>query len=147
MKKCSVVALTLCLMVTIMGSSAWACTLPKAKGYDSIDCLKEGLAVVSKDGKYGFINKSGKLVIPLEYGYAQAFSEGLASVQGADGKYGFINKTGKVVIPFKYTGIGSDTEGVHTGSFYKGESMVWLDEQKFCINKAGKRLKKCKYPQ
>ncbi|MDE6321190.1 MAG: WG repeat-containing protein [Muribaculaceae bacterium] len=65
--------------------------------------FSEGLAAVKKDGKWGYINKSEEIVIPLIYDNAGAFSEGLAAVK-KDGKYGFINKSGDVVIPFLYGG-------------------------------------------
>lgn len=57
----------------------------------------EGLACVKKNHRYGFIDRNGKLVIPLNYSNAGNFSEGMAYVSEG-GKYGFIDKTGKVVI-------------------------------------------------
>ena len=47
----------------------------------------EGLAMVRLDKKYGFIDKTGKEVIPIKYNYADRFSEGLALVI-LDKKYG-----------------------------------------------------------
>lgn len=35
--------------------------------YDSVDGFHYGLSSVSKDGKYGFINYNGELVVPLSY--------------------------------------------------------------------------------
>ena len=46
--------------------------------------------------KYGFIDKSGKMVIEPQFDNAEPFSEGLAQVE-KDGKLGFIDKSGKVV--------------------------------------------------
>ncbi len=64
--------------------------------------FSDGLAMVRKGdfetGKYGFIDKTGEVVVPLEYDDAQNFSEGLAVVE-KDGKWGYIDKTGKVVVP------------------------------------------------
>ena len=53
---------------------------------------------MEKDGKYGFIDTTGKEVAPCQYDDAESFSEGFARVE-KDGKYGFIDTTGKVVIP------------------------------------------------
>ncbi len=39
-----------------------------------------GLAVVSRDGDWGYIDKSGSTVIPLQYAFACSFSEGRALV-------------------------------------------------------------------
>ena len=54
-----------------------------------------------KNGKYGFVDKQGKEVIPYKYEYVRWFSEGLAGVKYS-GKCGFIDKAGNEVIPFKY---------------------------------------------
>ena len=47
--------------------------------------------------KYGYIDKSGKVVIEPQFDYVRDFSEGLAVVE-KDGKWGVIDKNGKVVI-------------------------------------------------
>lgn len=82
--------------------------------YDYLSRFKEGLAIVVKiDGKntkQGFINKTGKVVVPMEYeprftpgvnSDSFLFDNGIAKVS-KDGKYGFINKAGKVVTPIIY---------------------------------------------
>jgi hypothetical protein len=53
--------------------------------------------------RYGFIDKTGKLVIPAQFESAEPFSEGLAAIHNCDQAF-FIDKTGKTVIPanFKY---------------------------------------------
>jgi hypothetical protein len=74
----------------------------------------EGLIYVQqdvKDGKYGYIDQTGKLVIPFLYEYAHNFSEGLAAVK-FNGKYGYIDKTGKWVIQPQFTGGGIFSEGL-----------------------------------
>ncbi len=64
--------------------------------------FSEGLARVERDGKYGFIDKTGQEVITLKYDDTGLFfSDGLARVE-LNGKWGFIDKRGKEVIPFKY---------------------------------------------
>ncbi|MBN8659109.1 MAG: WG repeat-containing protein [Candidatus Obscuribacter phosphatis] len=52
-------------------------------------------------GKWGFVDKSGTLVIPYRFASVADFSEGLAAFQ-FEGRYGFIDKTGAVVIAAKY---------------------------------------------
>lgn len=57
--------------------------------------------------KYGYIDTSGKLVIPVVYARAEEFREGLAAVRkdggaGQIGEAGAIDRNGNVVIPFKY---------------------------------------------
>ena len=51
----------------LCSQNLWACERPVVYGYDDIDCLSEGLAGVKKNGKYGFIDKTGKVVIPFKY--------------------------------------------------------------------------------
>ncbi len=84
------------------------------KTYDEQGDFYEGLAWVKKDGKYGYIDKTGKEVIPCIYEGAGDFSEGLAAVK-QDDKWGFIDKTGKEVIPCNYD---------DAGNFYEGMSWV-----------------------
>ena len=71
--------------------------------------FSEGLAyVLAKDGKRGFVDKTGKLVVSLPlgmYGAVNDFSEGLAAVSTWPG-YGLVDEKGKVVVPAKYSRVG-----------------------------------------
>ena len=75
--------------------------LPSGFEFDGYCNFNEGLAPVAKEGKYGFINKQGKIVIPLKYEYADSFFEGVSQVKKYS-KYGFINKYDEVVIPLEH---------------------------------------------
>lgn len=79
--------------------------------YSEIYYPSQGLCQVVKDDKMGYINEEGKLVIPLKYQSAYAFSDnGLAYVEYDNGKGGYINTKGEFVIkpifesgtPFEY---------------------------------------------
>lgn len=76
-----------------------------SEDYRRVDPFFEGLARVEKTinnkTKWGFIDKSGKEIIPAIYESAGFFSEGLAAV-GKDGKFGFVDKIGKVIAPCVY---------------------------------------------
>jgi hypothetical protein len=50
------------------------------------------------DGKFGFMDRSGQIVIEAKYQYAVGFREGLAAVR-VNGLFGFINEAGEMVIP------------------------------------------------
>lgn len=63
--------------------------------------FSEGLAGVQLNGKYGFIDTTGELVIPYEWENVKFFREGLAGVC-KDGKWGFIDTTGNLVIPYQW---------------------------------------------
>ena len=81
---------------------------------------------------WGFVDETGKMVIPCQFDAAREFSEGLSVVR-VDNLYGYINKSGKEVIPCIYDeaenfirGLArvkrQKTEGYIdiTGTFYKG---------------------------
>ena len=55
------------------------------------------MVIVKIDGKYGYADKSGALVIEPRFDGAMLFSEGLAAVK-IDEKYGYIDKAGEWVI-------------------------------------------------
>lgn len=64
--------------------------------YDHATSFSEGLAMVKKDGKFGYINKQGELVIPFQFEYATPFTKGTATVK-RDGKLGTIDKSGAFI--------------------------------------------------
>ena len=71
--------------------------------YSSFWSFSEGLAGVrsKENGKIGYIDKLGNLVIPCEYSSHSGFTDGLSAVS-KNGKYGYINKKNETVIPFEY---------------------------------------------
>lgn len=92
----------------------------------------ENLAWVVIEGKYGFIDKAGKLVIPALYETAGGFNEGLAKVK-LNGKYGFVNAIGETVIPFIFK---------NADSFEMG--LAWVVDESgkiFYIDNTGKEVK------
>ena len=131
--------------------------------------FSDGLAVVELNDKFGFIDKTGREVIPLIYDNAYSFSNGLAIV-ALNGKYGFIDETGREVIPFKYDGAKAFSEGLArvllknkygyidtTGkevipfkydfayNFFEGLARVVLNDKYGFIDKTGRELTPCKY--
>lgn len=79
--------------------------------YDRAEAFSESMAVVRKDGRYGYIDVSGRLVIPVKYQDAGSFSAGLAPVC-LYGKYGYVDKSGEMVVPFKYSYAFPFSEGL-----------------------------------
>jgi len=64
---------------------------------------ENGLAPARRNGKHGYIDKAGTVVIPFKYNYTFPFSNnGLACVRNADGKYGYVNRAGSEVIPLEF---------------------------------------------
>jgi len=68
------------------------------------------------NNKWGFIDETGKLIIPCKYDLVHGFVEGLAAVW-LNGKGGFIDKTDNVVIPLKYGEISEFSEGLAKVTF------------------------------
>lgn len=79
------------------------------------NCLPDELIAVNKGTEkkpsWGFIDRSGKTVIPFIYDHAIPFTDGLAAVR-KDGKAGYIDKSGKTVIPFIYDSAAPFSEGL-----------------------------------
>lgn len=64
---------------------------------DDADLFIDGAAAFEKDGKWGFVDTSGKVVIEPQYEEARSFSNGLAAVR-IKGKWGFINSDNEIII-------------------------------------------------
>ncbi len=78
--------------------------------YEARD-FSDGLALVKMGGRFGYIDTTGKAVIPPLYRQGGKFSEGLAPVQ--DGRFwGYLDKTGAVVIQPQYIEAGEFSEGL-----------------------------------
>jgi hypothetical protein len=68
---------------------------------DLEDLVREGLIAIKVGDKYGFVDKSGKVVISPKYDAVIPFVGGIAAVK-RDGKWGFVDKTGKEIVPPTY---------------------------------------------
>lgn len=54
------------------------------------------IRVQSSDGKWGFVDNSGEVIVPISYSGASEFSNDLAAVK--DGRWGYINTSGEFII-------------------------------------------------
>jgi serine/threonine protein kinase len=89
--------------------------------------------IVSKGGLYGFLDKKGNIIIPLQYSDFSYPQEGLAAVKKGN-KWGFINLQNQVMIPFKYD---------QPGNFKNGRAEVTVGGKDFYIDKSGKCIENC----
>ena len=78
--------------------------------YDDAGVFHEGLAAVEKDGKWGYLDKTGAVAIPFLFDDAQPFQGGLAAVI-LDGDAGFIEPDGTLALGFCYEDARSPYEG------------------------------------
>jgi hypothetical protein len=103
--------------------------------------FSEGLAEVEVNGKWGFIDTSGRMVIQPQFATDEStlpgFSEGLAAVDKEVWKVGYIDKTGKWVIQPKYASGGFfGAPGV--GLAYVGGVDATFDTYAWVIDKSGR---------
>ena len=109
--------------------------------------FSEGLAKVSKGGKFGYVDKTGRFVIEARFAKAEDFKEGLAAVRmdvetksdkgsmslnsagvAGESKYGFIDKTGKMVIKPQFNYAESFSEGLAAVSSEMGDQNGYIDK-------------------
>ncbi len=133
----------------------------------------EGFATVKRNGKYGILNRKGKLILPCEYDYSNrapeeyVFHDGLALVE-KDGKFGFVDTKGTLVIPIEYPAAFYFSEGlapVRKGNFWGfidrhnhevipfmfgpcsafeyGRASVLYNNKEYKINPGGQCVKAC----
>lgn len=101
--------------------------------FDSVGVFHDGLAVVKAAERYGYIDRSGAIVIPIQWMAAYDFSEGLAALRVDKKHFQFINTVGTVVIKSKkYDSVGRFRNGICR--VVKGGKVKWIDTR-------GKELK------
>ena len=74
--------------------------------------FSNGLAKITVDGKAGFINTKGNIVIKPKLKDAGHFSENLAPFESNNGKWGYINTKGEIVIKPQFDWAISFHEGL-----------------------------------
>ncbi|MBR6441757.1 MAG: WG repeat-containing protein, partial [Bacteroidales bacterium] len=97
--------------------------------------FKEGLAAVNLRTRYhsdqwGFVDKTGAVVIPPQYIKVMDFSEGMAQVK-VGGKWGYLDKTGQIAIAAQYD---------RTENFSEGLAKVQVGEKYGFINQKGQMV-------
>ncbi|MFA4985245.1 MAG: WG repeat-containing protein [Candidatus Brocadiia bacterium] len=92
--------------------------------FDEVGEFKVGLAPARQSGKWGFIDTSGRIRIPMQFDFAGSFSLGLAPVC-LGGKWGYVNCSGAQVIPIVYDYAEPFSEGY--GVVTKDGQWLFLD--------------------
>ena len=99
--------------------------------------FSEGIAKIRDRQKYGFIDKTGKVVIAPIYDGARDYSEGFAVVKNSDGRYEYINKKGTNIFNKVFYGALDFREGMAPIKDYYGD---WG-----FIDKTGATMISCQY--
>ena len=63
--------------------------------------FEERVVVSSLEGKYGFCDSRGMILVEPKFDFMESFSGGLAVVR-IDGKYGYVNADGRLVVKPKF---------------------------------------------
>ena len=109
--------------------------------FDWIGHFFEGRSLVSKNRKYGYLDSTALLTIPLEYDKAGNFSYNtrLAYVS-VNGKWGFINRQNEEVVKLKYDTVSSFRYTlIHKGKAVSA-SKVKLNNKWGFINETGSEI-------
>jgi len=121
--------------------------VPDIEGVDAVAASPYGgnLLMFSKDGKYGYLNTDGEIVIEAQFYEARPFSDGLAAVCR---EYGdcleYINESGETALKFEdangYYNIFQMSDEEPSCDFSDGVALVYCGNEGFCIDKQGNRL-------
>lgn len=105
--------------------------------FNKDDVFSEGYTRINHMGKYGYLNISGDLEIPIIYDKASKFSDGLAAVVN-NGKAGFINYQNDFVI-----------DPIYEDAAFAYEDLLFVKKegQWGVINRDGKQLSGFVYDQ
>lgn len=98
---------------------------------ETLFAMHEGLRRICRGDRYGFIDESGGIAIPIHYLWADDFREGRAVVETECG-LGLIDTSGREVIPAIYDDICYDV--------VSGESTIRLDGQSAVFSYDGRQL-------
>lgn len=91
--------------------------------YDKVYGYHDGVAAVSRNGKWGFIDTSGAEVIPFEFDFASGFRSSASAVM-VDGWWGLIDRDGTYVVEPEYDVIRALTYGPYFMFETKGKQGI-----------------------
>lgn len=106
----------------------------KIEDLKSVGNINFSIPILIQKDNYGYINRNGEVIIPLEYTKATNFKDGIAVVMKE--KYGVIDEKGEVLLPFEYEEIflGEKKrvilkkDGVYYASNLKSAQIIDVDE-------------------
>jgi len=106
--------------------------------FDYLGIVAKNVLWAEKNNKYGFVDFSGKIIVPIIYDSIDNTSTNGLFATNKNGKYGFINLKNEVVIPFKF----QDAK-----FFVDGLALVKLNNKYGYINTSGKEVIRCIYDE
>lgn len=111
--------------------------LPPTEKTELVWPATEGLRMIKRNGRYGFIDNQARLMIPNRYEEAKPFNEGLAPIKIRN-KWGFINHDDKIVVQPVYESVSP---------YEAGYCQVKLNGKYGLINKTGEQVLPTRYDE
>jgi hypothetical protein len=100
--------------------------------FEDAGVFSEGHAAVKADGRWGYIDKTGRVVIKPQFESAEPFSDGLAAVSVGVNRVGYVDTAGQVAIPPTYVSGRKFTRGLarvtKMGAPGRGTAMSYIDK-------------------
>jgi hypothetical protein len=137
--------------IGLAGKSGWL--VQPIAGIEKIDFGTEGLFPAHAKGLIGFVNQSGKWVIPAQFSEVSVFSEKLASFKNTS-NWGLINATGEIITTPSWEEVKPFVKGIcvaqNLGAFFLVNSsgqtinkegfdkILRTPDNYFLVEKAGK---------
>lgn len=125
-RKGSRILMTVIVVVSIIAAAVGYWWFNRPPGEYKMD--NSGLYPINVEGKWGFMDKTGKTMIPPQFNGHGEFSEGLAQILVGN-KWGYVNTKGTVAITPQFE---------WADCFRYGRAMVMIGNQYGFINKDGK---------
>ncbi|MCH7411569.1 WG repeat-containing protein [Belliella sp. DSM 111904] len=119
--------------VGLLGASGWE--VSPVTGVDAILPGNENLYPASKEGKFGFINKSGNWIIENKFQEVKNFSNGLAAAK-IHGSWVYIDRQGNFNEAFSFEEVRD---------YHRGLGIVRKDGKSFMLNSSGERVSDLSY--
>lgn len=110
-KFCCLAVMLLTLPAVAAGQTRCSDSRSEYSALEDICPYADGFAAFKIRGRWGFVDKSGRVAVEPKYDDVSRFAFGLAAVE-EDEKWGFIDTTGKVRVPIQYGYVENFSEGL-----------------------------------
>lgn len=109
--------------------------------YDAIADFSDSIAAVKQNGKWGYVSRQGKVIVPCEYEIAYPYSDGMGILTMSDNTLAAISDLNGNIIPIT-TKLKIDNR---FAGFSNGLLLVTDGRKWGYLNKSGKLSIECKY--
>jgi hypothetical protein len=92
---------------------------------DVVAPFAEGRGAIRMNGVWGYVDRSGRMVIPPQFEWSRQFSEGVVSATDKDHREGYIDLQGKWAIAPQFDAAFSFVNGV--AAVYDGHKTYGID--------------------